>query len=467
MTPTLGSICSGAGGLETGIGHIIPHRIAWVAEHEPPTPKNPRPKQAAARILTHHWPTTPNLGDITTTDWPATQPVDIICGGTPCQDVSGAGARAGMRAGTRSGIWASMVDAIHHHRPTLVVWENVEGALSAAADSNMGSCPICVGDERDTHLRALGRVVGDLSEIGYDAVWDVVAASDVGAPHRRNRVFVVAWPAENTDRAAGGERGEPAPGQAPPGWARAHPGGPDREAVADTGGERLEGPRPGRDGTELPEPLRDRGPATDPDSLGPARPGQARERGSRPAYDGKPDADPDCSGLSEQRRPITGDSEHTTPQLGSSHPDADTSGDGRDERRTGPAGRLRGPDATQRGDVDWGPFEPGVRRWESVLGRPAPNPTELSSKGNRVLSPAFVEFMMGLPAGWVTGVPGITRNNQLKVLGNGVVPQQAAHAIARLLPFAPAWVREQLCPQHEGDPADDTRPGPETRPEQD
>jgi len=408
MTPTLGSICSGAGGLETGIGHIIPHRIAWVAEHEPPTPKNPRPKQAAARILTHHWPTTPNLGDITTTDWPATQPVDIICGGTPCQDVSGAGARAGMRAGTRSGIWASMVDAIHHHRPTLVVWENVEGALSAAADSNMGSCPICVGDERDTHLRALGRVVGDLSEIGYDAVWDVVAASDVGAPHRRNRVFVVAWPAENPDRSA-----------------------------------------------------------SDSDSLGPARPGQARERGSRPAYDGKPDADPDCSGLSEQRRPITGDSEHTTPQLGSSHPDADTSGDGRDERQTEPAGQLRGPDATQRGDVDWGPFEPGVRRWESVLGRPAPNPTELSSKGNRVLSPAFVEFMMGLPAGWVTGVPGITRNDQLKVLGNGVVPQQAAHAIARLLPFAPAWVREQLCPQHEGDPADDTRPGPETRPEQD
>jgi site-specific DNA-cytosine methylase len=65
-----------------------------------------------------------------------------------------------------------MVDAITHHRPTLVVWENVLGALSADADSDMEPCPVCVGDERESHLRALGRVVGDLAEIGYDAVWD-------------------------------------------------------------------------------------------------------------------------------------------------------------------------------------------------------------------------------------------------------------------------------------------------------
>ena len=75
-----------------------------------------------------------------------------------------------------------------------------------------------------------------------------------------------------------------------------------------------------------------------------------------------------------------------------------------------------------------------IRRWERVLGRPAPSPTELSAKGAQRLSPRFVEFMMGLPAGWVTDVPGLSRNEQLKALGNGVVPQQAAAALRLLLP---------------------------------
>jgi DNA (cytosine-5)-methyltransferase 1 len=74
-----------------------------------------------------------------------------------------------------------------------------------------------------------------------------------------------------------------------------------------------------------------------------------------------------------------------------------------------------------------------IRRWERCLGRPAPAPTEPGSKGQPRLSPAFVEFLMGLPAGWVTDVPGLSRNDQLKALGNGVVPQQAAAAVRFLL----------------------------------
>ena len=68
-------------------------------------------------------------------------------------------------------------------------------------------------------------------------------------------------------------------------------------------------------------------------------------------------------------------------------------------------------------------------RWEQVLGRPAPSPTEPGKDGRPRLSPRFVEWMMGLPDGWVTGV-GIPRSAQLKALGNGVVPQQSALALA-------------------------------------
>jgi DNA (cytosine-5)-methyltransferase 1 len=78
-------------------------------------------------------------------------------------------------------------------------------------------------------------------------------------------------------------------------------------------------------------------------------------------------------------------------------------------------------------------YGPAIRRWEHVTDRAAPCPTEPGTRGNRRLSPAFVEWMMGLPAGWVTAVPGIPRKEQLKILGNGVVPQQAHHAYGLLL----------------------------------
>jgi DNA (cytosine-5)-methyltransferase 1 len=86
--------------------------------------------------------------------------------------------------------------------------------------------------------------------------------------------------------------------------------------------------------------------------------------------------------------------------------------------------------------VDWGAYGPAVARWERLT-RPAPSPTERGRNGQPRLSPAFVEWLMGLPTGWVTDVPGLTRNEQLKALGNGVVPQQAAHALRLLLADIP------------------------------
>lgn len=99
-----------------------------------------------------------------------------------------------------------------------------------------------------------------------------------------------------------------------------------------------------------------------------------------------------------------------------------------------------GPGEPHGCDTAWGAYAPAISRWEPIVGRVAPNATERGTRGGQRLSPRFVEFLMGLPEGWVTGVPGVSRNGQLKALGNGVVPQQAAEAIRRLLPVYRAAV---------------------------
>ncbi len=93
------------------------------------------------------------------------------------------------------------------------------------------------------------------------------------------------------------------------------------------------------------------------------------------------------------------------------------------------------------GDVvekaSWGEYEPAISRW-AALTRPTPDPTKPNSKGNPKLSDEFDEWLMGLPAGWITDTPGITWNETLKACGNGVVPQQAVAAVLWLRPMA-AW----------------------------
>ena len=81
----------------------------------------------------------------------------------------------------------------------------------------------------------------------------------------------------------------------------------------------------------------------------------------------------------------------------------------------------------------WGDYAAAIASHERLTGRPAPDPTEPGAKGNPRLSARFVEWMMCLPAGWVTDVPGITRNQAIKALGNGVVPPQAAAALRLML----------------------------------
>ena len=273
-------LCAGYGGLSLALGDPHP---AWVAETDP----------HASKVLARRFPCTPNLGDLTAIDWSSVSAVDVLMGGTPCQDLSTAGRRAGMSAETRSGLWYHMFHAAKELSPNVVIWENVAGARTARAGE----------------LPALGRVVTDLASLGYSVVWDSVRASDCGAPHRRERVFVLAF----------------------------------RPAAADSLGILLHRTRPARD-------WRDE--SSDPDS-----------------------------------------------------PADDT--------------RL-------------GEYRDRLKRWARLTGFPMPDPEEDAPNGGRRLSARFGEWMMGLPPGWVTGIPKLSRTAQIRILGNGVVPIQGRLAIHSL-----------------------------------
>src|SRR5690606_13124048 len=95
---------------------------------------------------------------------------DVVCGGFPCQDISNAGKRAGI-TGERSGLWRELVRAIRVVRPKYAIVENVAALLG----------------------RGMGTVLGDLAESGYDAEWDCIPASAVGAYHERDRLWIVAY----------------------------------------------------------------------------------------------------------------------------------------------------------------------------------------------------------------------------------------------------------------------------------
>lgn len=266
MSIVIGSLCTGYGGLDMGaLAAFGGGRIAWVADPDP----------HVRALLAARLPDVPNLGDIREVDWTAVERVDVVTAGFPCQDISAAGRRAGIRAGTRSGLWHQVARAIDVLRPPLVVVENV-----AALRWRNGGLDI---------------VLGDLASSGYDCAWNSVRASDVGAAHRRERVFILAW---RTDELAA-----------------------------------------------------------------------------------------------------------ASPGVGS---------------------------AADAARIDWGEYEPAIRRWESVVGRLAPHPTEPGKHGRPVLSGRFVEFLMGLDDGFVSGLD-LPRTAQLRVLGNGVVPQQAACALSLLL----------------------------------
>ncbi|MDT0445966.1 DNA cytosine methyltransferase [Streptomyces johnsoniae] len=391
------SLCTGSGALDQAVEAVTGLPTVMVGEKDP----------AASRLLAARLPQAHNLDDITAVDWAALA-ADLprpaaLTAGFPCQDISNAGPRGGI-AGDRSGLWKTIDRAIRHLRPRLVFLENVAAIRS----------------------RGLDVVAADLAACGYDARWMCLRASDpeVGACHRRDRWFAVAYPAaEDPHIPTGTQRRTPAPGQAQSRRTRAHAGGRSGLLAAPDGRLTLLPTPAAADGTG--------GPGTSPKRQGGMNLRTAVTLLPTPeARDWKSGA---SNLVGTNSRPLN---EVVVNLLPTPKPSDGPHG-GPNQRDTtgnyylpGQAVRLDGRWVATNG-TDYGP---AIHRWEAVLGRPAPEPTEAGTKGNRRLSPAFVEWMMGADPGWVTGTDlGLSRSDQLKILGNGVVIHQAALAYRTLL----------------------------------
>ena len=156
---TVGSLFSGIGGLDLGLERAG-MEVIWQSEIDP----------FCSKVLKKHWPKVVNHGDIRNIKWQHVERPDVICGGYPCQPFSNAGKRRGENDPRH--LWPIMFNTICNLRPRYALMENVRGHLS------MG----------------FGTVLGDLAQIGFNAEWQVLPASAFGAPHRRDRVFIVAYP---------------------------------------------------------------------------------------------------------------------------------------------------------------------------------------------------------------------------------------------------------------------------------
>ena len=157
---TVGSLFTGIGGFDLGFERAG-MRTAWQVEVDP----------FRRAILERWFPDAVRYGDVRAVGADDLAPVDLVCGGFPCQDLSQAGRGAGL-AGERSGLWFEFARIVGELRPRYVVVENVAALIA----------------------RGLDRILAGLAEIGYDAEWDVIPACAVGAPHRRERLWIVAYP---------------------------------------------------------------------------------------------------------------------------------------------------------------------------------------------------------------------------------------------------------------------------------
>lgn len=164
----IGSLFSGIGGFELGLERAFNESMPgmattiWQVEQDP----------YCQRILKKHWPSATIYEDITTINANELAPVDVMCGGFPCQDISVAGKGEGIQHGNRSGLFWEMWKLVGVVRPRVVIMENVSAII------NNGISTVC----------------GAMAQIGYDTEWCVISASQFGAPHQRRRWFAVAYP---------------------------------------------------------------------------------------------------------------------------------------------------------------------------------------------------------------------------------------------------------------------------------
>lgn len=175
----VGSLFSGIGGFELGFERAG-MRVSWQVEQD----------AYCRAVLAHHFPDAARYEDVREVGIDNLAPVDLICGGFPCQDLSSAGRGAGID-GARSGLWSEFARIVRELRPRYVVVENVPALLT--------------GKGKRWDRGPIGRVLGDLAEARYDAEWACLSAREFGAPHLRKRVWIVAYPARDAEAGAASE----------------------------------------------------------------------------------------------------------------------------------------------------------------------------------------------------------------------------------------------------------------------
>ena len=295
-TLKIGSLCTGYGGLDMAVEAYFGAETAWVSDID----------KYACKVIDARI-NKPNIGDLKIVNWAEVEPVDIITAGYPCQPFSTAGSRKGKL--DERHLWPYIKKAISSIRPSIVFLENVRGHFTLGF--------------RD--------VLTDLASIGYDVRWTIIRASDVGAPHRRERLFILAYlQCANTDskRFTLGEN--------------------------DSGAQR------------------------------------------------------------DKRK-----SQFITSQLVKAITNAASAGF---------QGRIN------KGRIP--------TKYSNIWRRPVPNPLV-----DGALNPQFVEYLMGLPLGYVTDLD-LSKSQKLKILGNGVVPQQAYKALELLCNINSYPQGRKTCGQH-------------------
>lgn len=181
----IGSLFSGIGGLELGLERAELGSVAWQVEADP----------FCRSVLDRHWPEAARYDDVRTFDARSAGPVSILCGGFPCQDVSVAGRRTGLD-GARSSLWLEMLRIVEEAQPAAVVVENVPGLAR----------------------RGLDVVVGGLRGASYAVEGSIIGADDVGAPHRRKRLFIIGYRRGAAVGNTGGAGREPRQRLGPSAW---------------------------------------------------------------------------------------------------------------------------------------------------------------------------------------------------------------------------------------------------------
>ena len=300
-----------------------------------------------------------NLGDIKQIDWDTVEPIDILTAGYPCQPFSHAGQRKGTE--DERHIWPYIIKAISTLRPKYIVLENVRGHLSLGFST----------------------VLADLTKIGYDARWQIVRASDIGAPHQRARLFIIAYPKGGWSRIQQSRNKK-----------KHAKSGNYNQSIANSDGQRSQIPIKGQITSK-----------SESASIG----------------NSKVITDANSNAREESRRT---DRELSIESRGLQS--------GQDKRET----RCKYGCSCETNCNTDNQYQPHNRQVPK-LGRRFATRREMSMQDippalvDAKLNSKFVEYMMGLPEGWVTDLD-LSRAQQLKMLGNGVVPQQAYYALELL-----------------------------------